>query len=194
MTSNIEEFLGAAQAPRLSVPINRRADLLARHAQLKEAHARALRDDLGNAGITGGKLAPEIQRQIEECEDEMADSVVTFTFEGLGRQEYERLRAAAPPRREDKAQQLDFNADTFPPMLFAACCVEPAMTLEQAQRLCAQVTEGQFTDLWQAAIAVNVGSDAVPKSVRRSATGEPSGTSSTTAALGESPDLFSSGG
>ena len=192
MTKSIDEFLGAAKAPRLSVPINVRADLLARHAELKAKLDQAQREDLRNIGITGGKAAPAVEEEIAELEDEMADSEMVFVFEGLGHREYVKLLTQHPPSKRDKAANLDFNETTFPPALIAASCVEPEMTLEQATTLCDTITDGQFSKLWNVAIAVNVGSDAAPKSVRRSATVAPNGTSSTTAAPEESLDQSSS--
>jgi hypothetical protein len=79
------------------------------------------------------------------------DERVTFTFKALGRHEWLALVKAHPPTDEqqaeyeqaqaelgipsDKYQRLEYNAETFPVALMAACCVHPEMTVEQAQAL-----------------------------------------------------------
>lgn len=197
MTDLIDEILGEFRSPRITEFITTRADLLARRAELQDAHHRAVRTD---ANTNGPKEAPRIFDEIEQIEDEILASRRPVTFEALGRNEYRRLMLKHPPRAEDRKAQLPYNAETFPAALIAACAVvvddgetSPMMTEAQANDLCERLSGGQFQKLWNAAIAVNVGDDEAPKSVRPSATTVTNGTSSTTAPPEGSPAPSSSG-
>jgi hypothetical protein len=185
VTDSIEEFLGGYQPPRNSVQITQRADLLARHAELNAAHGVAIRDDMA---LNRNPEAPAILAELHDLEDEIAASEVTFTFESIGRHKYLRLIASHPPTKKDRSDRLDFNADTFPQALVAASCVSPVMTVEQAVELEERLSDGQFRKLWNAAIGVNIGDDAAPKSALRSLTAAQTETSSNTADLEESPE------
>ncbi len=98
---------------------------------------------------------------------------VTFTFQSIGRVAYRDLLLAHPAtgeqRREfEKAQKtagtpphlvsrLPFNSDTYPPALIAACCVTPAMTVDEATELWQSEAwgEGELMALLTAAQLVN---------------------------------------
>lgn len=54
-----------------------------------------------------------------------------FKFQALSRRRYRELIDAHPPK--DKTGE--WNPDTFPPALIAACSVEPKLTTEQAERI-----------------------------------------------------------
>lgn len=163
---SLDDFLGAYRAPRKSVRVTTRADLLAEHAQLQDAYQRAQRGDLSENRIPE---APAIRDRIAELEDEIGASQFTFTFQALPRGEYLALVGKHPPRDEDKKAALPFNADTFTPELLAACAVEPEMDIEAAAQVLEVLSPGQFDKVWTAVVAVNLGDDAAPKSVLRSA-------------------------
>lgn len=188
-TSSIEDFLGGYQSPRRSVTITQRADLLDEHGRLQRALQLAVRDDLSS---NKGAQAPRIRKELEQLEDQIRASEREFTFEAMESNAYSELKAKHYPRPSDRKANLDFNADTFPPALIAACAVEPEISPEQAERLCATVSEGQLTKLWNCAIGVNIGADDAPKSVMRSAQADESATSSSTALPEGSPGASSS--
>jgi len=189
VSGSIDDFLGGYQPPRVTVFVTMRADLLARHAELKHAHQLAVRDDLQQ---NRDPQAPGILDELRTVETELAESEFPFTFEALGRHQYMKVKAQHPARKQDRSARLDFNEETFPAALIAASAVEPAMEPEQAVELVDRLSDGQFVKLWNAAISVNVGADDVPKSVLRSDTAASNGTSSTTASPEESPDPSSS--
>ena len=60
----------------------------------------------------------------------------------LPRKQYRELLETHPPADSD--EKADWDAETFPPALIAASCVDPELTLEQAQ---------QIWDEWEAAEA-----------------------------------------
>ena len=184
MTASIEEILGGIKPPRNSATITLRADLLARHSELKRAHADAIRDDFSS---NDGPQAPRIMEELRELEAEIADSQIVFTFEALGGHRYKRLRAAHPPTKEQRREGYDFNPGTFPAALLAACSIDPQMDEDQARELEDRLSDGQFTKLWNTAITLNVGDDAAPKSVLPSVLAGSNDGSSSTASPEGSP-------
>lgn len=188
MTSSIDDILAGHKPARMSVPINLRADLLARHAELKRAHSAAIRDDMSS---NAADQAPKILDQLRTLETELAEAETLFTFEALGGQEYKQLRAAFPPSKDHRRDGFDFNPNTFPTALIAACSVDPVMTLPQAKELEGILSDGQFAKLWNTAISVNIGDDSAPKSVLPSALAGSSDGSSSTASPEESPGASS---
>lgn len=165
-TATLDDFLGAYRAPRKSTRVTMRADLLAEHAQLKDDYQAAMRGDMAENRLP---VAPAIRDRLAQLEDEIGESEFTFTFEALPRGEYVALVGEHPPRPEDTKGGLPFNADTFSPALIAACAVEPTMSIEDADRMLGKLSPGQFDKVWTAVVAVNLGDDAAPKSVLRSA-------------------------
>lgn len=188
MTSNVDDFLGAYKAPRVTVPLQQRADLLEEHGRLVRQRERALRD---SDSLAGGVPA-ELAARISELESEMEGSTFEFTFEAMSSQQFLNLKARHRPRKQDREHQLDFNLDTFPAALFAACAVDPEMSLEQAEALVAKLSDGQFAKMWNAVLVLNIGDDSAPKSVMPSAPAATNGTSSTTAPPEGSPARSSS--
>lgn len=189
--TTIDEILGGIRLPRLSVTIYTRGDLLGESTRISEEHAKlakTIRDD-GAANDPTSLKRDELWKQLQEIEDEMSASAVTFMFEALSATEYRRLLESHPPRDGDAG----FNPETFPTALIAACCVEPeGMTLEKAERLLDRIPDGELAKLWQTAIAVNTQQVTVPKFVRRSAVETLRDASSSTAADTVSPEVFSS--
>lgn len=188
-TSSIEDFLGGYQSPRRSVTITQRADLLDEHGRLQRALQIAIRDDLSS---NKGAQAPRIRRELEQLEDTIRASEFEFTFEAMESNAYSELKAKHYPRPSDRKNGLDFNGDTFPPALIAASSAAPEISLEQAERLCSTLSEGQLTKLWNCAIGVNMGADDAPKSVMPSGRADESATSSSTADPEGSPAASSS--
>lgn len=79
--------------------------------------------------------APAIQKQIDKMVETSQDTLVVFTFKSVGRFEYDKLVAAHPPTKEQKADGAEFNADTFPPALLSAACSDPEISLEEATEM-----------------------------------------------------------
>lgn len=104
-------------------------------------------------------------KQIAAIRTRMQKSVVEFRFRALGATAWSDLVAAHPGESKQEA----WNVKTFPIALLAACCVDPVMTVEQAQTLCEQLNEGQRGDLHAAVWEVNASATSVPFSVSASA-------------------------
>lgn len=94
---------------------------------------------------------------------EAEEAVVWFTFRGIGRAAYTALAGEHPPTAEQRtkarAQNVDatVNTDTFPPVLIAACLVDPPMTAEQAALIWDDPNwnDAELGALYGAAIEVN---------------------------------------
>lgn len=89
-------------------------------------------------------------------------STVWLVFRAVGRKAYDQLVRDHPPTEEQLAEKRDpgtptpaWNLDTFPVALIAASCVEPAMTVEEAQTIWDEWNGGEIADLWMAALRAN---------------------------------------
>ena len=174
----------ASQTVRILV--GKAASLLADHAAADEELRQAIDED---SRENREPLAPALARRVRELEDQMEAAKTSFTFRAIGRKAWADLVAKHPPT---KAQlkvdpQADVDPESFPVAAIAASCVEPALTLEQAQRIESAVTDVQWRVLYGACLTVNVGTSDLPKSVLAGLILQTSERSVTTAASEESP-------
>jgi len=181
VSGSIDDFLGGYQPPRVTVHVTMRADLLALHSQLQHDYQIAAKDD--DVEVRHPQ-APRILDQIAEVEEQIAASTRPFTFQGIPSNDYRKLitRKENRPRAQDRDDRLDFNPENFPVALIAASAVSPAISPAESRKLYELLSDSQFGKLWQGAVAVNIGADDAPKSVRRSSAEDPSGTSSSSVA------------
>lgn len=69
------------------------------------------------------------------------ENSVLFTFRALARTGLDDIIAEHPPTpkqkkaAEQRGEEANWNSDTFPPALMAACCIEPELTPEDAQEM-----------------------------------------------------------
>lgn len=79
--------------------------------------------------------APSIEKQINELIEDSRITEYTFVFQSIGRPNYDKLVSLPEhkPTKEQKRDNATFNADTFPPALIAASCVDPELSLEEAK-------------------------------------------------------------
>jgi len=61
---------------------------------------------------------------------------VSFLFQSIGAQEWDRLVAKYPPTAEQRANGESFNMHKFAPALLSAVCADP------------KLTEGEWTEIW----------------------------------------------
>jgi len=108
-------------------------------------------------------------------------SPVAFKLRALKRPEYRALLDSHPPVKDG----ADWNADTFPPALIAASCVDPAMTPEQALQAWEEWEAGEmgrlFITCWQLNEQTAGVGFTLPGSVKTSGSGRRSNTASTKA-------------
>jgi hypothetical protein len=60
---------------------------------------------------------------------------VGLTFRGISARAYDKLVSKYPPRPHDKKQGYGYNPDKFGPAIIAATCIDPEMSLEDAQEI-----------------------------------------------------------
>lgn len=185
-TATVTVLLGSAQ------------QMLDQHTALDQRLAEAMVYDTSRAKVdVDGDLndvftptAPAIAAEIRDLEVAIEEAGTEFTFKSIGRRRWQNLIAAHPPTDADKAQDrtAEINGRTFPIAAVAASCVDPEMSDEQAEELAEHLNNSQWEQLFQAALDVNVGRIAVPKSLAAGTTLRLSEQFGTTAANTESPD------
>lgn len=170
--ADISSILSTAEnvdsRPSATVRLLLRQDLARQHAELSADLDRAV---AGDAGLMNQR--PEtraLAQRVADLENEIDVAKTGFVFRAIGRRAWVDLIAAHPPTKAQlKAvaatstgglgrASLDFNPDAFPVAAVAASCVDPEMTVDDAQRLEAAVSEAQWSQLWEAVCRVNVGS------------------------------------
>ena len=156
------------------------------------------RDD---EGLNRTPEAPGLGERIVALRD--SARTITFRFSELARTEWETLIRAHPPLPDHKAAGAEWNADTFPPALFAASCVGwetsdgrsgDGMTLAEAEAWWAGGDGPGFGDarkLWQGALAAQGDASEVPKAEIATAVLHGSAPSSTTPPPEASPTASS---
>jgi hypothetical protein len=164
---DIEQIIAGARRPETTVPLCMRGDLQAVWEQLDrdfDTADKAITDEVTQGGSP--VLAVKIAKQMAELEREMRDSTVVFTLRGLSRTHWKAMAATHPP--VEGVDEGEVNEEGFVTEMIAECCVEPAMTVEQAGRLRDQVTDGQWQELATASWQLNKSMIGVPFSLAAS--------------------------
>nr|BFD90715.1 hypothetical protein KitaXyl93_20750 [Kitasatospora sp. Xyl93] len=160
---DIEDVIKGSSLRETTVPLCLAGQLQGEY----EALERQLTDP---AALVGDSLAGSprtaVASRMEELRAEMAEHLVEFRFRALPHEAWSDL-LAAHPGGEGRA----FDPATFGPAAVAACAVEPAMTVEQYQRLAEKLSFGQQEALLDAVWELNTQVvRAVPFSLLASAT------------------------
>jgi len=131
-----------------------------------------------------GKITA-LEAELAALEEEADLVSAEFTFQELPRPEYRKLIAAHPPVPGGPSTR--WNEDTFAPVLVAACCIDPVMTVEQAETIWATWSEATTFLLFGKAWEVNEGKVKIPFSRRSTGTTRGSPPSSTSASETDEP-------
>jgi len=164
---DIKKILAAARARETTVAVCLAGDLAAEADRLT-----AELDRLGEPGAARSSLADVDPRaalvaDLDTVIELMRSNEVTFRFRKIPDKEYSDLVAAHPSEDEDEA----WNADTFPPALVAASCIDPAMSDEDVAELWDVLPFGSRIQLGNAAYnACRGGAVSIPTSRAVSAT------------------------
>jgi hypothetical protein len=129
---------------------NRRTVWMPYDAQLAEAYqeAEAQRDVASNIATVrvddkeaASKLI-EAEEKLAELKATLRAESIKFVFRAVGRKRYEELVMAHQPTnkqlqkaREQRQDAPDFNEDTFPQAIVAACLEEPVLSPEEVNQL-----------------------------------------------------------
>lgn len=124
--------------------------------------------------LTGDERAEAIAHAVTN------GAAVVFRFARIGGTQFEELRADHPATADQRAKarqaqldakvprhqlvELPHNPDTFPPALIAASCIDPAMTVDEAQELWQSkvMAQDDLARLFTAAQAAQIRAPKVP--------------------------------
>lgn len=190
----VDEITAEATPATERVRICTRGDLIARLRLLEDDLEAAQRDD---AASNKHDRAPKIAREIETVEAEARASEKELVLHAIGATAWSDLLAAFPPSKAQREQfrGLDHDPEKFPYAAVAASLgadLSDKESLTEAagkvRKMADKLSQGQWSQIWTACLAVNVGEVSVPFSVRAFAARHGSEQNSTPAEPGESPD------
>ena len=163
--ASIEDILAQAENPAYvrvaTARVLLRQDLLAEHARLDAELTQAIVDDERENRIP---VAPQLMCALDELEAEIDAAKVEFRFRAIGKRPWADLLKQHPPTKDQQRAGLDHNPETFPAAAIAASCVEPTLTVDEAERLERALNASQFDVLWAKCIDANIGGTSDPKS------------------------------
>lgn len=199
----MEEIVRLKKPNRKEAPILLDSELSAeitKKQQEIEALDRKVKSSRGKSlADTTGKELLTLSEELEALLDKAEESTVIFTFQDIGRKKYDDLVRDHPPTDDQKKEfkeqggngVLAYNPETFPQALMSKTCIQPIMTLEEAEKICEEWSEGDIETLFFTAIAACKERTSVPLSKRGIETTPTSLSDSTTAENEESPTLDS---
>lgn len=190
-TLDIESILEQVELPETSVTLCLKGSLVARYESLDEQ----LQAAGAPVSLAGDDSAAAIKAQMDELRAQMLAHEATFTFRAKPPREFSDLRAKAPEKVD--GQTADEYVDAhhlWVCEVVAACCVEPAMNAEQADRLSQRLSNAQWTRLTNAAWSVNTEQQKIPFSAAAYAQTLISGGKSRRQEPAESPEVGSLAG
>lgn len=169
---SIKDKLAKARLPQRTVDVCLNGDLVADFEQAErdlEAAEQKPVDSLAGNGTA------ELVERIEALQEQMRESVETFTLRALphrrspgdDRPTWHELVQRHPPRRDgDEVAEDDkgvgFNTSTFYDDLIRLCVVSPEMDDQDWADLFSAISEGQFAELSLAASVLNRGGVDIP--------------------------------
>lgn len=189
---DIDEVIAGAKLPERTLPLCLRGDLQAEWEDLQR-QLTVEQANTADESLAGNPKVLELANRMEAIGQEMASCEVVFRFRGLHSKAYSDLLAAhkAPEDKQDETVDgLDWQ--TYPTALIAACAIDPVMSVEKAEALSEAVTNRQWDDLFQTALAVNRSQVSIPFSLSASAIRAATEPNSKQPKRGASPEAGSS--
>lgn len=174
--------------------------------QIKEKEQEIARLEIEIRKAKNQSLANPYPKQLEQAQKELAalqkeaeENSVIFTFQDIGRKRYDDLITANLPTKQQKEDYkegggegvLAYNPETFVPALISACAIEPEISLEEAEEICQEWSEGDIESLFFTALAACKERATVPLSKKGTGTIQTSPSDSTTPPSEESPGASS---
>lgn len=155
MTVDPVALIKGAKRTAKVVPVCTRGDLVAEHEQLQVDLAAAERQRSGS--LEGNAPALEIAARIVELEKEMAESVVDFRMEAMGRRRWDALVAQHAPREGNQRDaQAGYNVDEFVAAGLRLCVVDPVLDDETWEQFVNDdISDGQYEQFTEGFWEVN---------------------------------------
>lgn len=159
---DLDQWLNDYQPHIVEASVVQKAGLIAEHTRREMAwiQARAAAGD-----VMHDSASAEAERALRECEAEIRASETTFTFSGIGHEDWQNLKRKYPPTRAQRDAGDDVNLDAWAPEVIAACSHEPKITVAQAQAMMSKLPPGEFEKLFKACAQANSEVAGSPKSV-----------------------------
>jgi len=162
MGLSVEDLIGRVKVPVRSVTIVLDSSSLAEYDELREKLDAANRQQVR---MTQTPEAVEIAARMQELEAEMREASEVFQFKGISKNALNNLVKRFPPKK-GQGTTWDVEAGSVP--FVAAASQEPAMTEDEAGRLCDALAQGQWDKLVSTAWLATNGDGSVPFSARAS--------------------------
>lgn len=180
---SVDDLIAEAKPRESRVGVCLDGALLAEHEQAEAELQRAVADGVEPNSLSDVPPSVAAAARVRELEERIRALERVFVFRALPPWEYRRLISAYPPDEP----RLRWNAETFPPALIAACCIEPVKfaSADDVRRLLEKLNEGVQDQLFDAAFRANEGGGEIPKSVVASAMIPTTGPRSTPPPAGE---------
>jgi len=151
------EVMAMAKRRETKVRICVAGDLAAEADQLA-AELAALKGQSGMS-LADGEERARIQSELDEVAALMREAEVEYRFRALPRKERSDLIAAHPKR---PGEDEEWNLETYPAALVAACVVEPVMSVSEVNQLFDVVNEDGCARLFNAAWRANQAPTNIP--------------------------------
>lgn len=174
----LDALLASASAPTADASICLRGDLRAKWESLNtELEQAESRESLKLTGTPSEAKA--LREELDALEDEMRDSTLTLTFQGIGRKAWRELEAKHSPREGDEVDRFyGFNSDTLFDEAIPACLKAPEIEAAKFLELLGKLTAAQYEKLAVTVLNLNRQDVDVPLSRRASRSTKASGKTS----------------
>lgn len=203
------EIRGRKKGRVVRVIVQLDGEVSARIEELREEYNRARAEERVRTSpdmsqrTKSNDIAGEIESLVRDSEDTEAE----FVFKAIGRHGYDDLLAEHPPTEKDRklakeqaeslglpSFQAEFNAETFPPALISASCIQPQMSLEEALEIwnSDEWNGAELLKLWEAARNANATPGDIPFALRGIGAIPSTAQNSTSPPSTESPEASSS--
>jgi hypothetical protein len=135
----------------------------ARAGALAECTEQGIREEQRDAFVASNPQVVAADAGLTGAQEALAEATLTLTFRALPRPVWEQLLRDHAPSEAQADQGMEYNVDTFPAALIAACHVErdaggvevEGMSEADAQELLDTWSDGDAKALFTAALVIN---------------------------------------
>lgn len=166
-------WLSTGKRAESHIPVCIRGDLFGDIQELD----RQLRELKKATGVTLAEQAEprRLAERIEALRQQMAEATRVFKIQALGKRGWSELTAAHPPRPDNELDaKAEVNSATFYEALLKKSVIEPELDAEDWDNLRILLTDGQWKELQNTAVGLNLDKVSIPFSSAASATLRPS--------------------
>lgn len=179
----IADIMAKAFPAKKTVRVSVRGDLIELIEEATDRWQAAIASD---GDVLAGAQAPALYDELQALVAEAEAEKVPFTVTSIG-SAWGKLVREYPPTEADMLDGWKWNMEEFPAAALAACCVDPVMTIGEADALIEVLRDGELERLYGAVLALNIAGDLVPKLGRGTEPTQRSEPTSDTAPLAGSP-------